>query len=98
MEVPHLTALHKQYADRGLVVLAVNAWDETRPVLSRYLRNNQLPYRILLNGSEVAGKRYRVRSLPTNLLIDKQGRVVRRFGQFGKHDMPKLRSLIEGLL
>jgi len=73
-EAPHLSQLVDQYGSRGLTVLAVNAWDESKEMVSRFATDNKLKQRILLNGSEVS-RRYRVEAVPTVLWIDPAGMI-----------------------
>ncbi len=64
-----------RYADKGLVVLGINVWDEPKAVIARYAKVEKLRQRILLGGSEVADQ-YHVISIPTTLWINRQGVVV----------------------
>ncbi len=61
----------------GLVVLAVNAWDEDHNLLKEYAKQEKLNQRILLDGSDVH-KRYGIpeRRVPVVFFIDRAGRVV----------------------
>ena len=52
-EAPHLSRIAKEYADKDLVVLAVNAWDEDKAILRRWARKEDLKQRILLGGNAV---------------------------------------------
>lgn len=70
MEAPHLSELVRKYADDGLVVLAVNAWDEDEQLVREFVQEQKLTQRVLLNGREVAYDRYRVPGVPTLLWID----------------------------
>lgn len=71
-EAPHLSQLADQYGPRGLTVLAVNVWDESKDMVSRFATDNKLKQRILLNGSQVSS-RYRIEAVPTVLWIDPSG-------------------------
>lgn len=75
MEAPHLSKIAKQHADKGLVVLAPNAWNEDKGMLKRYVRKEKLKQRILLDGAEVF-EAYGGKSVPTVLFIDREGIVV----------------------
>ena len=73
MEAPHLSELADKYAKQGLVVLAVNAWDEDKNEVKKFAEKNKLKQRILLNGRSVAYERYRVPDIPTTVWIDRAG-------------------------
>lgn len=71
-------------------MLAVNAWDEPKSVLSRFVRKQKLNQTVLLNGSEVA-KRYHTKgSVPVVLWIDRDGVVVgTEFGYEGPESLQR---------
>ncbi len=76
-EAPHLSKLAEEYKKDGLVVLAVNAWDEDKDILKQYVEQNKLNQRVLLNGGEVCD-RYGIpdRSVPIVFWVDRSGLVV----------------------
>ena len=59
------------------MVLAVNAWDEDKDILTSYVTENKLKQRVLLNGSEVV-TRFGVpdQRVPTLFWIDRGGVIV----------------------
>jgi len=59
-----------------LVVLGINAWNEPKDDVARFVREHQLKHRILLDGKPVAKELYGVKGIPTVLFIDKEGVVV----------------------
>lgn len=72
-EAPHLNALYEKYVGRGLVVLAVNAWNEPRKKVEAFVSEKRLKYPILMNGHEIFAERYGCRYIPQVYVIDKQG-------------------------
>ncbi len=73
LEAPHLSVLQERYGGRGLVVLAVNAWNEPRRKVEKYVAENRLKQTILMNGGEIFIKRYGCKYVPQVYVIDKQG-------------------------
>ena len=67
--------LAEKYAKDGLVVLAVNGWDESKAVLQAFVKKDRLKQRVLLKGSGVA-ERYQIRIFPTNIWVDRNGNIV----------------------
>jgi peroxiredoxin len=72
----------------------VNAWDEPRPQVRDFAIQQGLNYTILLDGYELA-RRYNCDGIPTNFLIDRQGRIAARFDDFRRGDEKRLAKLIE---
>ena len=75
MEAPHLTKLAEKYKDSGLVVLAVNVWNEPPAVIKRFVKKLKLKHQILLNGDAVFSKSYGLRGVPHTFWIDREGKV-----------------------
>ena len=96
MEAPHLSRIAEKYADRGLVVLAPNAWDEDKGMLRRYVKKEKLRQRVLVNAGSVF-EAYGGRSVPTVLFIDEEGIVVDveiGFDEGSKHLEEKVAALV----
>jgi peroxiredoxin len=76
--VPGLEKLHKAYKEKGLAVLAVSldqgGWDEVKS----FIAQQGITYSVLKGTEEVAGQ-YRVRSIPMTLLLNKEGKIAKRY-------------------
>jgi len=87
--VPGLEKLHKAYRDKGLVLLAVSmdggGWDEVRS----FIAESGITYTVLKGTEDVAIK-YQVRSIPMMLVLNKEGRIAKRYlGMVGDEDLEK---------
>jgi RNA polymerase sigma factor (sigma-70 family) len=85
--MPALMALHDQFADRGLVVIAVHdktlrstAELDKRIADARQRRwfGRDLPFRVALDGDGATTAAYGITTFPTSLLIDRDGNVARQ--------------------
>ena len=98
-ELPSLEALYQDLRDQGLVVLAVNPWEDPDQVFS-YM--GQLPvfpsFPILFDRDAAVAERYDIRGLPTTLVIDPAGRIRYRAIGGRNFDHPGVRALIRGLV
>jgi cytochrome c biogenesis protein CcmG/thiol:disulfide interchange protein DsbE len=73
-EAPILSRVADRFRDRGLVVLGINTGD--RPGLAApFAAQNQLSYPILFDATHDAADRYDVDTLPTLVMIGKDGAV-----------------------
>ncbi len=83
--VPGLEKIHETYSGKGLVILAVSmdegGWDDVKSFVKDY----GIKYTVLKGDEDVAEK-YQVRSIPMMLVLDKQGRIVRRYLGFGSDE------------
>ena len=96
-EIPHLIALHKQFHQQGLEIIAVAmAYDPPNRVVAMADEQN-LPYRVVLDiTSEYAKLFGRIWATPTTLLIDPNGTVAKRV--VGIFDPADMQNRIEHLL
>lgn len=103
---PDLMKLYKKYQDDGLVVLAIHdsslaTLDEMRakmePVLQRVFDGAppKLPMALDGAGEQSVFDAYGIYAVPALILIDQQGRVVRRYHHAGK---PELDADVQSLL
>lgn len=96
MEAPYLSKLVETFVNQGVVVLAANAWDEPRDVVTKFATEQKLKQRILLNAAETA-RAYGVSSLPTVIWINRQGRVTDvAFGMTGERELEERTRLALG--
>jgi thiol-disulfide isomerase/thioredoxin len=83
--IPGLEKLNKAYKDKGLVILAVSVdqggWDVVRSFITEY----GITYTVLKGTDDVAEK-YQVRSIPMLLVLNKEGKISKRYLGFGSDD------------
>lgn len=84
-EMPLLEALHKEYGAQGLriVGVSVDAAGMTRDI-RRFVDEHDLTFTILHDPADRVTRTFRARAVPETYLIDREGRVVRRW--IGKFD------------
>jgi thiol-disulfide isomerase/thioredoxin len=96
-EMPALEQLHRDYASRGLTVLAVN-FREAPGTVRRYARELGLTIPLLMDPSGAITKSYGVIGLPASFLIGRDGRAVARAIGPREWASVEARALIESLL
>jgi cytochrome c biogenesis protein CcmG/thiol:disulfide interchange protein DsbE len=96
-ELPVLDQLHRDYASRGLTVLALNFREEPGTV-RQYGREIGLTMPLLLDPTGAIRKSYEVIGLPTSFLIGRDGRPVARAIGPWEWASVEARTLIESLL
>ena len=96
-ELPSLNRFVRAYRDRGLVVLAVDV-AEPRDQLEAFLQHTPVEALILLDAEGVTVRPWRVFGFPTNVLVDKAGRL--RYLRYGGLDWddPQVRRTVDALL
>lgn len=96
-EMPALVSTYNKYKNQGFETVAVAmSYDPPAWVLN-FAQTRQLPFKVALdNTGEIAQSWGDVKLTPTTYLVDKQGRIVKRY--VGEPDMTALHTLIEKLL
>jgi len=76
-EIPELKKLHARFKDRGFEVLMVDVQESQKRVAS-FAAKYEIPYRVLLDEEGKVARQYRVRGIPDELLIGKDGAIICR--------------------
>lgn len=71
-EMPFLEQVNEEWADKGLVILAIDKGESPARVKA-FLENNDLSLLVLLDTNEKIARKYNVLYIPTTFLIDKDG-------------------------
>ena len=77
-EMPALNRLGKELRGRGLAVIAVSA-DRSAETVKDYLMKNPLDFPILVDQDSRVARQFKVFSLPTSFLVDRNGSILYRF-------------------
>ncbi len=81
--LPFFEELHKKYKDKGLVVLGISV-DMSERAVKKFVENKGLTYIVLLDKENLVSDLYNVFSIPTTIIIDKDGNIVSRKVGFTK--------------
>ena len=79
---PVMNDLHKKYADKGLVILAVNE-DETRSDMQDFLKANSASFTVVRDPAQKLVAAAGVNTMPGSFIFDKAGKL--RFVHNGFH-------------
>lgn len=74
-EMPAMDELHKRFADKGLVIIAVN-FLESGDKAAAFADKNGFKFKIASDDGSEIGALYNARLLPTSYIIDRQGQAV----------------------
>jgi thiol-disulfide isomerase/thioredoxin len=74
-EMPSMELLHRELADEGLVMLAVNIEKEGRQSVPSFLATSPHTFQILFDDQEEVQKRYGVYKFPESFVIRKDGTI-----------------------
>lgn len=96
-EMPSLNKLYQEKKSRGFEVIAIST-DRSLSSVKDFLEKNKVSFPVLFDGDRTAAKVYRVFSMPTTFLIDRNGTIVEKF--YGEYNWTEAetKSKIEKLL
>jgi peroxiredoxin len=96
-EMPKLVDAHRKFAPRGYETIAVAVWRDDPARVAQYSAQNALPFKVAVDTSGEIGREFgKVRLTPMSFLIDKNGRVLRRY--VGELDWTEFHKLVEKAL
>ena len=95
--MPRVIETHRKFAPHGLETVAVAVRHDDPVRVADYAARRALPFKVALDRSGEVAKRFgSVRITPTTFLIDKQGRMLRRY--IGEPKWDELHQLVERAL
>jgi thiol-disulfide isomerase/thioredoxin len=94
-EIPKLQAMYEELRTQGLEIVGIDVGDEA-DMARKYVAQQSMSYPVLL-GEEIAGD-YDVEVFPTNVIIDRAGRIRHVEEGYDEGTTDVLRDIIEVLL
>ena len=96
-EMPQMTETYNKYKDQGLEFVAVAmSYDPPNYVLN-YTETRKLPFKVALDPQGELAKSFGdVKLTPTTYVIDKDGKIIKRY--VGEPEFPQLHKLLEKAL
>jgi peroxiredoxin len=78
-EIPELIKLYQQNKPKGLEIIGISLDSDDFPFLIKnFVKRMKIPYPVVIGTEEVA-EAYRIIGVPITLIIDKEGKIFRRF-------------------
>jgi thiol-disulfide isomerase/thioredoxin len=94
--LPVLSKLHRNFSDKGLVVLGISLDRDGLGALGTFVHENMIPYKVLLGDDKVSRSFGGVSSIPTLFIVDREGRLVRKLT--GYHSYGELKDQVSKYL
>jgi thiol-disulfide isomerase/thioredoxin len=95
--LPHLDQLYQELKDQGLVVYAIDQQEDKKDVQD-YVTEAKLKLPFLLDTENKAGDQYGADSLPTTVVIGKDGIVKKVFIGYGPTEPDELKKAVEAAM
>jgi peroxiredoxin len=96
-EMPKMVETYNKYKAQGLEFVAVAMSYDPPEYVINYAQTRQLPFKVALDATGEAAKAYgQVALTPTTFVIDKQGKIIKRY--VGEPEFGALHKLLEKAL
>ena len=96
-EMPQVVATHEKFRSQGYDTVAVAMSYDPPALVARYAESRRLPFGVAIDNTGAIARLFGdVQATPTSFLLDKQGRIVKRY--VGAPDFAALDALIGKLL
>jgi peroxiredoxin len=96
-EMPSMERLYQRYRERGFTILALSV-DRNVAAIPGFVDGFRLTFPIGLDPDGAVAKAYRMRALPTTIVIDRAGQVVAGAAGARDWDSPAAHAVVEALL
>ncbi len=94
-EIPHLSALDRDWREKGLVVLGADYGDAPKDLVP-FAKELEMSYPILVDDG--LADLYEVLVYPTSVVIDRDGRVRHRVEGYREESFQEMKAVVERLL
>ncbi|MBQ9578127.1 MAG: TlpA family protein disulfide reductase [Ottowia sp.] len=96
-EMPQIVSTYRKFQPRGFQTRAVAMSHDKPEYVVNFAKSRQLPFLVAFDASGAVARAWGdVRLTPTSFLVDKRGRIARRY--LGQPDFAQLHAAIEKLL
>lgn len=96
-EMPKMAATYKKFAPRGYEMIAVAMSYDPPNQVAEFAQKHALPFQVSFDGDGSIARDFGdVRATPTSFVIDKRGRILKRY--LGEPDWSELYALVEKAL
>ncbi len=95
-EIPHFKALKSAYGPKGVEIIGLSVDQEGEGVVRSFAQAEGMNYPIAVVGQDLTQKYGGIRGIPTTFLIDKEGRIAKKY--VGYQDKEVFESQIQALL
>ena len=96
-EMPKVVDAHRKFSARGYETIAVAVRRDDPELVAQFAAEHALPFKVAIDSSGELGREFgNVRITPTVFLIDKDGKVLKRY--VGKPDWTEFHQLVERAL
>ena len=96
-ELPALSEMYRDKSGEGLEVIGINV-DEDPAAARRYLKNNPLPFKVVMDSDKSIMNRFQTRGVPTTFWVTTDGKIRQRSVGYDDKQKQKVMKWLDSLL
>lgn len=96
-EMPPLNNLYREMRNKGLEVVAIST-DRSSSVIKDYISKNPIDFTVLIDTDNKVSRQFKVFSIPTTFLIDRNGIIIERYLGEENWTSPEIKKKIKEVL
>jgi len=89
--------MYRDNRSEGLEVIGINV-DEDPAAARRYLKNNPLPFKVVMDSKKSIMNRFQTRGVPTTFWVTRNGQIRQRSVGYDDKQKPKVMKWLDSLL
>jgi thiol-disulfide isomerase/thioredoxin len=82
VEIPGLVDIYGRYREKGLQIVGVSIDSTGSGPVRDFVRNEKISYPVSMASHDILGKFDEIVAVPTSFLLDKEGRIVKKYPGF----------------
>jgi len=94
--MPNLEEVHREFAERGVVVVALNLGEDPERARS-FIKRQGYTFRVVADQDRAIAERFGVRAIPTLVVVGTDGRIAWTRVGYEPNEARELRALLDQL-
>jgi thiol-disulfide isomerase/thioredoxin len=97
-EIPHLNKLYEDYRGKGLEIIGISMDTDEPESIKKFTKEFRMEYTVVIGNEGVAQDFGGLLGYPTTIILDRSGKMVKRFTGFQPSFLPEMEKTLGRLL
>jgi peroxiredoxin len=87
LELPHFIEMYHEFGDQGVEIIGVSLDRISSREVASFVKEWKIPYVVVMGTGEVVNSYGGIRGIPTTFIIDKSGKICRKYVGYRKKEV-----------